>query len=233
VQWLTAGRGIMHAEMFPLLERAAPNPLELFQIWLNLPAADKFADPRFVMLWGDTVPRQVARDASGRATEITVVAGPLGDLRPPAPPPKSWAARPENHVAIWTLKMAPGARFVLPATEPGINRVLYAFRGRGVRIGDHDLPLRHSARLRSDAVAPVENGAEESELLLLQGRPIGEPVVQQGPFVMNSATEIRQAFADYQRTRFGGWPWPSDGPVHGTEGARFAQHPDGRLERAG
>jgi quercetin 2,3-dioxygenase len=233
VQWLTAGRGIMHAEMFPLLERAAPNPLELFQIWLNLPAADKFTDPRFVMLWGDTVPRQVARDAVGRATEITVVAGSLGDLRPPAPPPKSWAARPENHVAIWTLKMAPGARFALPASAPGINRVLYAFRGRGVRIGDHDLPLRHSARLRPDAAAPIENGAEESELLLLQGRPIGEPVVQQGPFVMNSATEIRQAFADYQRTRFGGWPWPNEGPVHGSEDARFAQHPDGRIERAG
>lgn len=233
VQWLTAGRGIVHAEMFPLLERETPNPVELFQIWLNLPAADKFADPHFVMLWGDTVPRHVARDASGRTTELTIVAGPFGDVRPSAPPPKSWAARPENHVAIWTLKMAPGARFVLPATEPGINRMLYAFRGRGVRVGDHDLSVRHSVALRPDAVAPVENGAEESELLLLQGRPIGEPVVQQGPFVMNSATEIRQAFADYQRTRFGGWPWPSNGPVHGNEGTRFAQHPDGRLERAG
>jgi quercetin 2,3-dioxygenase len=121
----------------------------------------------------------------------------------------------------------------VPATEPGINRMLYAFRGRGVRVGDHELPVRHSAELRPDAVAPVENGAEESELLLLQGRPIGEPVVQHGPFVMNSATEIRQAFADYQRTRYGGWPWPSDGPSPGNEGERFAQHPDGRLERAG
>ncbi|HEU4411261.1 MAG TPA: pirin family protein [Polyangiaceae bacterium] len=233
VQWLTAGRGISHAEMFPLLERGAPNPLELFQIWLNLPSADKFADPHFVMLWGDTVPKRVARDAAGRATEITVVAGPLGDARPPAPPPKSWAARPENDVAIWTLTMAPGARYVLPPAAPGTNRMLYAFRGRGVRVGGHDLPVRQAIELRPDAAAPLENGADEGEYLVLQGRPIGEPVVQHGPFVMNSVAEVRQAYTDYQRTRFGGWPWPSDGPIHGTDGARFAHHPDGRLERAG
>jgi redox-sensitive bicupin YhaK (pirin superfamily) len=233
VQWLTAGRGVVHAEMFPLLERGAPNPLELFQIWLNLPKADKFADPHFVMFWGDTVPKKIVHDAAGRATEITVVAGALGDARPPGPPPKSWASRPESDVAVWALKMAPGARFALPPAAAGSNRVLYAYRGRGARVGDRDVPARHSVALRPDAAAPIENGPEEGEFLLLQGRPIGEPVVQYGPFVMNSQAEIRQAYADYQRTRFGGWPWPSHGPVHGAEGARFAQHPDGRLERAG
>ncbi|MFZ9886987.1 MAG: pirin-like C-terminal cupin domain-containing protein, partial [Myxococcota bacterium] len=68
------------------------------------------------------------------------------------------------------------------------------------------------------------------ELLLLQGRPIGEPVAQDGPFVMNTAQEIREAFYAYQRTRFGGWPWPSDGPVHGPSAGRFARHVDGRVE---
>ncbi len=233
VQWLTAGKGIVHAEMFPLLEREGPNPLELFQIWLNLPSADKFADPHFVMMWGDTVPTHVARDGAGRETEVRVVAGRVGDARPPAPPPKSWAARPEADVAIWTLKMAPGARFTLPAARPGSNRMLYAFRGRGVRVGDRPVPARHSIELRADAEAPLENGAAEGEFLLLQGRPIGEPVAQQGPFVMNSPDELRQAFADFRRTGFGGWPWPSEGPVHGDERARFARHPDGRVERSG
>ena len=66
---------------------------------------------------------------------------------------------------------------------------------------------------------------------MLQGRPIGEPVAQYGPCVMNTQAEIRQAFADYQRTGFGGWSWGDAAPVHGEDAARFARHPDGRVER--
>ena len=79
----------------------------------------------------------------------------------------------------------------------------------------------------------LENGDAASEILMLQGRPIGETVVQHGPFVMNSREGIQRAFADYQRTRFGGWPWPSDEPVHPRDAGRFAKHVDGRVERVG
>src|SRR5688572_29421912 len=85
VQWLTAGKGIVHAEMFPLLRPDAPNPVELFQIWLNLPRADKLAEPHFSMLWSAAIPRLAERDAEGRPVEVTVVAGRLGEVRPPAP----------------------------------------------------------------------------------------------------------------------------------------------------
>src|SRR5262245_31303003 len=101
VQWLTAGRGIVHSEMFPLLDRQGGNPLELFQIWLNLPRAQKMAEPHFAMFWNDAIPRRVVRDDAGRPTEITVVAGRFGDAQPPPPPPRSWAAHPDSHVAIW------------------------------------------------------------------------------------------------------------------------------------
>src|ERR1700756_4258347 len=89
VQWLTAGKGIVHSEMFPLLNREEPNPLELFQIWLNLPASDKLVEPHFGMLWDNQIPRHTVR-SSGGATEIIVVAGQIDGLRAPDPPPHSW-----------------------------------------------------------------------------------------------------------------------------------------------
>jgi quercetin 2,3-dioxygenase len=232
VQWLTAGGGVVHSEMFPLLNRDAANPLELFQIWLNLPRAEKLVAPHFTMLWAPSVPRVVEKDASGRQVEITLVAGRLRDQEPPAPPPRSWARRRESDVAIWTIRLAPGARWILPAASAGGNRRLYFFTGDRLRVGDRDVTSRHAIDLRPDAGVPLENGPEPSDLLLLQGRPIGEPVVQHGPFVMTTRAEIEQAFRDYRRTGFGGWPWPVDGPVHGRAPDRFARHPDGRVERA-
>jgi hypothetical protein len=86
--------------------------------------------------------------------------------------------------------------------------------------------------LRPDADVLIENGGDQAELLLLQGRPIAEPVAHHGPFVMNSVDQLRQAFSDYQRTGFGGWPWSSDGPVHDRGEGRFAIHADGRREDA-
>ncbi|HLL54828.1 MAG TPA: pirin family protein [Myxococcaceae bacterium] len=231
VQWLTAGRGVQHSEMFPLLERDAPNPLELFQLWLNLPSGSKSAAPHFTMFWGDRIPRHVARDEAGGETEVTVIAGALGEARPLAPPPDSWASRPDSDLAIWTLRMAPGARWVLPPARPGSNRALYVFRGPGMRIAGHDVPGGRVVQLTPDVPVPLEAGSAEVEAVLLQGRPIDEPVVQYGPFVGTSREEIQQAFADYRRTQFGGWPWPRPDPVHPHAEGRFARHADGRVER--
>jgi redox-sensitive bicupin YhaK (pirin superfamily) len=231
VQWLTAGKGIVHAEMFPLLAREQDNPLELFQIWLNLPRADKFAEPHFTMLWGDSVPKITVVDDAGKRTELTVVAGEIAGAKAPPPPPKSWASHAESDVAIWTLKMEAGATFTLPAAKPGTSRMLYFFRGSKLEIDGRKIDVRSAVILDGDQVAPLVNGSNEGEILILQGRPIGEEVVSYGPFVMNSAAEIQQAFADYRRTRFGGWPWPSDGPVHGADEGRFAKHADGKVER--
>jgi redox-sensitive bicupin YhaK (pirin superfamily) len=232
VQWLTAGRGIVHSEMFPLRDRDRPNPVELFQIWVNLPRADKFAEPHFTMLWREAVPKLTSRDADGRTTEITVAAGMLAGARPPAPPPSSWAARSDSDVAIWTIRMAPRARFVLPRATAAVNRSLYFFRGAELRVAQRLLEAH--ARVTLDAAADValEAGVDGAELLLLQGKPIAEPVAQYGPFVMNTRAEIQQAMHDYQRTQFGGWPWPSHGPVHARDRGRFAQHADGRIEDA-
>jgi redox-sensitive bicupin YhaK (pirin superfamily) len=173
----------------------------------------------------------VARDANGRSTEVTLVAGRLGELVPPPPPPDSWAAQADADVAIWTLKLDASSRWTLPRAAQGTNRTLYFFRGSSLRINGRAVPPSHMIELRADTAAVLENGSDVSELLLLQGRPINEPVVKYGPFVMSSSDEIRQAYLDYQRTRFGGWPWQGDDPVHGREEGRFARHADGRVER--
>ena len=230
VQWLTAGKGIVHSEMFPLLNPKGPNPAELFQIWLNLPSSDKFVEPYFSMFWDNDVPRHRVQDKNGRATEIIVVAGNLGSTKAPAPPPNSWAARAQADVAIWTIKMAPDAEWTLPAAAAGTNRTLYSFQGSTIDLEGHAMPLNSLSRLRPDVPVTLRNGKTEAEFLLLQGKPIGEPVVQYGPFVMNSRAEIQQAFEDYQRTGFGGWPWPADDPVFRREQGRYARHADGKVE---
>ena len=231
VQWLTAGAGIVHSEMFPLLDRHGPNPCELFQIWLNLPAADKMVEPYFTMLWNEDIPRHVAIDDHGRTTEVTVIAGAFAGLQPPAAPPSSWASRPEAGLAIWHIVLDPNAQWTLPpAAGPDIVRTLYVFEG-AVHIGAHDLEASTGAVVQSDEPIALMGGHSGTEILVLQGRPIGEPVAQYGPFVMNTKAEIEQAFTDYRATGFGGWPWPTDDPVHPREAGRFARHADGRVER--
>ena len=230
-QWLTAGKGINHSEMFPLLKEKEANPLDFFQIWLNLPRAGKMVAPYFSMQWGEKIPKVTATDPAGKKTEVTLIAGKLGDQKALPPPPDSWAASPESDLAIWTLKMDPKAQWTLPAAKPGTNRTLYFFRGKTLVIGGEDVKPKHGVELVPDVEVLLENGDTEAELLLLQGRPIGEPVAQYGPFVMNTREEIQQAFEDYQRTQFGGWPWDSRDPVHDRKETRFARRPDGKVER--
>ncbi len=233
VQWMTAGKGVQHSEMFPLLKSDAPNPLELFQVWLNLPAKSKMVEPHFTMFWNDAIPVFSHTDGNGQSTKVEVIAGQLGMHSAPAPPPNSWAADPNNQVAIWNIKMEPGATWVLPKTLDGINRTLYYYAGDGLTLDETPLSRYHRAVVRPDVNLPIQNGNSEAGILMLQGRPIGERVMQYGPFVMNSKEEIQQAFEDYNRTRFGGWPWPRYDQVHPREKGRFALHADGREEQKG
>ncbi|MDR0780743.1 MAG: pirin family protein, partial [Pseudomonadales bacterium] len=153
-----------------------------------------------------------------------------GSTRALNPPPHSWAADPAHGVCIWVIDMAPHATWSLPAAAPLLNRTLYFFAGEQLQIGADALPVLHSCSLRSDAAHALHNGPLPARLLLLQGKPIGEPVAHYGPFVMNTRAELMQAFNDYQRDQFGGWPWPRTDPVHGNRG-RFARHADGREEQ--
>lgn len=228
VQWMTAGSGIVHAEMFPLLDTSAGNHLELFQVWLNLPAEDKLVDPYFTMLWSEDIPK-IALAGGG---QVTVIAGKLDAVEPPTPPPNSWASRDGSDIALWHITLPARSSWTVPAARPTSSRVLYQFSGSGLTIEDQQFPERTGVQVQADVDLPIAAADGDVEILLLQGTPIGEPVAQYGPFVMNTKAEIEQAFSDYQRTQFGGWPWPNDGPVHPADDGRFAIHANGTREDA-
>jgi len=182
------------------------------------------------MFWNDDVPRLEFKDDAGNTTEVTVVAGALGDKKPQSPPPDSWASQADSDVAIWTMALEPNAELTLPAAKEGSLRTLYFFKGETLNVCGDEVPANHVIQVEAEGALHLKNGAQPSEVLLLQGRPIGEPVAKYGPFVMNTEDEIHQAVADYQATRFGGWPWPENDPVHGPVPKRFAKHADGRTD---
>lgn len=221
-QWLTTGRGVTHSEMFPLLNEDSPNPLELFQIWLNLPPESKTAAPEFTMQWAEDIPVHTTDGSS-----VRVIAGALGDVTPLDPPVNSWAADPANDVAVWLIDVAAGQSLTLPpAHTDDTRRTVYVFDGDAVVDGQavaEGWAYQQVGREQTSLSA----GAQPVRALLLQGVPIGAPVHQHGPFVANSHAELQQAFTDYQETRFGGWPWPTTEEVFPREQGRFARLPDG------
>ena len=134
-------------------------------------------------------------------------------------------------VRIRNLVQFSGCVFLASLRDEDVGEFVYVFEG-SLHIGDHDLQASTGAVLTTEEPVEIVGGPYGAEALVLQARPIGEPVATYGPFVMNTQAEIEQAFADYRRTGFGGWPWPTDDPVHPREAGRFARHADGRVERA-
>ncbi|MEL6485453.1 MAG: pirin family protein, partial [Bacteroidota bacterium] len=225
VQWMTAGSGVQHSEMFPLLNQEKENPLELFQIWLNLPAKDKFVDPHFKMLWHEDIPIVEEPNAT-----IKVIAGDYHNTKAPKPAPNTWAATPDNHVNIWNISVKEGSEFNLPASEEGLNRVFYFYEGDFVHFGERKVNVNFGIALQSHLAATLTVGNKPAHFLLLEGKPISEPVAKYGPFVMNTEAEIHKTMEEYQLTEFGGWPWPYPDNVHEANKGRFALYPDGTLE---
>lgn len=231
VQWMTAGGGVQHSEMFPLISEEKENPMELFQIWLNLPKKSKMVKPHFKMLWKESIPIHHLTDGTGKKSQIEIIAGSLFGKTAAAPPPDSWAADAKNEVGIFNILMQAGASIKLPPAGANINRTAYYYEGEGMKMNGQTIPKYHAIELKSDAEIIITAGAgAETNILILQGKPIGEPVIQYGPFVMNTKEEINQAFEDYHRTKFGGWPWPKYDQVHARNKPRFALHADGKEE---
>jgi redox-sensitive bicupin YhaK (pirin superfamily) len=178
------------------------------------------------MLWSEDIPTI----APAVGVSVDVIAGRIEDAAPPSPPPDSWGSHPNGELAIWLIRLAPGAEWTLPRAPGDVNRMLHCFLGEETTVAGTRITKDTGVRLRPDADVTVRSTSGPVEFLLLQGRPIGAPVFQMGPFVMNSPEELRQAVADYRATQFGPWPWGRPDPVHARTEGRFALHADGKVE---
>ncbi|MDY0045829.1 MAG: pirin family protein [Thauera propionica] len=183
VQWMTAGRGVIHSEI-PQQEEGL---MEGFQLWLNLPARDKLCAPWYRDFTADELPRFVTEEG----VEVTVIAGESHGV--------TGAVTRESTAPLYLdLQLPAGASFTqtLPA---GHNAFVYVYRGE-LTLGDTPVPPRRMAILANDADSDgvrMVAGAD-TRALLIAGRPLNEPIAQYGPFVMNTEQEIYQAVADYR-----------------------------------
>lgn len=228
VQWMTAGSGVQHSEMFPLLKPDGANTLELFQIWLNLPKRSKKVAPHFTMFWSEQIPRvDIQRDGAS----VNVVAGEFEGKRGLPPPPDSWAADAANEVSILILTFDEKGKAKIPKSKSEVNRMLYFFEGERMEINGTEFSGKTGVQISSLEDLELVNKGGRAEVLLLQAKAIGEPVFQHGPFVMNTREDIIETIRDYQATEFGGWPWKEHEMTHGRVVERFAKYPDGRIEK--
>jgi redox-sensitive bicupin YhaK (pirin superfamily) len=224
VQWMTAGKGIQHSEMFPMVHEDKGNPLEIFQIWLNLPKVSKMVDPHFKMLWREDVPILKQEDETGKTTSIQIVAGSINKVNAVDPTPDSWASKSENAVGVYTVKMDAGATWTLAKTNKEATRSIFFYKGQNISIEGQEISSNHLIELLAGEDVQIKNGKEAAYFLILEGKPINEPVAKYGPFVMNTQEEIQEAMQEYSETKFGGWPWTEAEVVHPRNKGRFALH---------
>jgi redox-sensitive bicupin YhaK (pirin superfamily) len=225
VQWMTAGAGVQHSEMFPLLHQEQGNTTDFFQLWLNLPKKNKMVPAEFKMLWADSIPTIDTTPG----VSVRLISGQYQGSKFNAAPMNSWAKDPENQVNILLVKLQKGGVFKFPAAPTKTNRTLYFFEGSSLVLNSEQVSGKQALYLdgQQELVATAEGPVE---FLYLEAKPIGEPVVQYGPFVMNAPEEINQAIRDYQRTEFGGWKWGRRDMIHGEKLERFALYPDGKKD---
>jgi hypothetical protein len=193
VQWMTAASGILHEEYHSERFTRAGGTMSMMQLWVNLPARDKMARPRYQTLLDAGIPRI---DLDGGAGTLRVIAGEYDGRKGPA--------QTFTPVEVWDLRVAPG-RNVRLATPEGHTTAIVPMQGRALVNDSHGAGPAQLVRLdrRGGEFTLAAEGDGELTALILAGEPIAEPVVGYGPFVMNTEREIAQAVADFQSGRFG------------------------------
>jgi redox-sensitive bicupin YhaK (pirin superfamily) len=191
IQWMTAGSGLIHAEVSSSEFKKTGGPLEILQLWVNLPAKYKMTAPRYLGLQANEIPTVVLADG----VTAHAVSGTWGAA--------TGAVQPLADVALAWLDLAEGATVTLPIAA---SRSIFFYVVRGsVRVNGTEVFARELVEFDHDGDELDVEGLTDSVLLLGHAEPFGEPVVSGGPFVMNTEAEIEQAYADYQQGKFGRW----------------------------
>ena len=189
VQWMTAGRGLVHSEM-PEQESGR---MRGFQLWVNLPAREKMTDPRYQEFAPDRIP--LAQPAAGVA--VKVIAGRVGEVVGPI-------AQPATDPLYLDIALEPGVAWEYALPE-GHNAFAYVFEGAAT-VGEGDsaraLETHEMGVIGGGSALCLRAGAAGARLILVAGTPLREPVARHGPFVMNTRQELMQAFVDFQEGRF-------------------------------
>jgi hypothetical protein len=195
VQWMTAGRGIIHSEM----PQQSEGRMRGFQLWINLPAAEKMKPAHYRDIPSDAVPTRTLADG----TVVRVIAGTFAHAGDVIDGPISPRAAPLSTTPLYfDVRLPANTRFE-HALPPPLAGFVYLYEGEA-RIGGEALPHRAAGVLDTGEVVRIETAEAPARLLLLAAKPIGEPVVQHGPFVMNTEAEIEQAIRDYQSGQLAG-----------------------------
>jgi redox-sensitive bicupin YhaK (pirin superfamily) len=198
-QWMTAGQGILHIETPPERLVVSGGTFHGVQLWVNLPSADKLVAPRYQNLDADRV---VLLSSDDGGALVRLIAGDVAGHEGPGDT--------YTPITVAHATVTAGARLQLP-WRPDFNALVYALDGEG-SVGVEEAPLRRGQLARfgpGDALTITAAADHDLDVLLLGGRPIGEPVAAYGPFVMNTKAELQQAFEDYQAGRLG--VVPADG----------------------
>jgi redox-sensitive bicupin YhaK (pirin superfamily) len=190
VQWMTAGRGLVHEEVSSAAFKRAGGPLEILQLWVNLPSRLKMTEPRYIGLQRDQIP---SIEQDGGRVRINLISGAQDGVAGPI------ASLTGVHMS--TVAFSAGGRARLPAPR-GRAVFLYIVHGE-LAIGSTRLQSHRLVELENDADAIDIEAAADAVILYGHAEPIGEPVVAHGPFVMNTKEEIVEAIHDYQAGRFG------------------------------
>ncbi|WP_430912621.1 pirin family protein [Methylobacterium sp. sgz302541] len=197
VQWMTAASGILHEEYHSPAFAARGGPFEMAQLWVNLPAKDKSAAPGYQSLLDADIPGVALPEGAGK---VRVIAGAFGEAKGPA--------RTFTPINIWDVRLSAGGSVVLDPPA-GHTLSIVMLSGDGVIDGGQAVHAAQTVLFEREGGSVTVTATHDAKLLVLTGEPIDEPVAAQGPFVMNTAAEIRQAIMDFQAGRFGRIAAPS------------------------